>query len=217
MVYEAHKTGGASAGPVVSSSGKLLVYLRDWRGETAIEEVEEAGGGSAGQWKVVEQLAREGRRELEPFAAQFYRLRSGTGDATALEPTGGGGGRDWERKESRSQPGKFYYLNSRTGERRWDEPVPPLPLAPAEPPEAVKHSTAAGKLQSAVSAFGAATSLCADSSGDAAVPVLDATGGGGGGSGGSGGDWERKESRSQPGKFYFLNSRTGERRWDKSV
>jgi hypothetical protein len=75
MVYEAHKRGGASAGPVVSSSGKLLVYLRDWRGETAIEEVEEAGGGSAGQWKVVEQLAREGRRELEPFAAQFYRLQ----------------------------------------------------------------------------------------------------------------------------------------------
>jgi hypothetical protein len=86
MVYEAHKKGGASAEPVVSSSGKLLVYLRDWRGETAIEEVQEAGGGSVGQWKVVEELAREGRRELVPFAAQFDRLRSGETPGVAVVP-----------------------------------------------------------------------------------------------------------------------------------
>ncbi|TMW65070.1 hypothetical protein Poli38472_009237 [Pythium oligandrum] len=44
---------------------------------------------------------------------------------TAMEPPPA---RDWSRRESRSNPGEFYFFNNRTGETSWEAPVAePLP------------------------------------------------------------------------------------------
>lgn len=34
----------------------------------------------------------------------------------------GGSAADWDRVESRSQPGRFYYVNKRTGAKQWEKP-----------------------------------------------------------------------------------------------
>jgi len=56
--------------------------------------------------------------------------RSSTGDGNGTRPSTSGQQRpkssaqvgDWEKVESRSQPGRFYYVNKRTGAKQWEKP-----------------------------------------------------------------------------------------------
>lgn len=44
------------------------------------------------------------------------------GQRNSQRPNAQSIGGDWDRVESRSQPGRFYYVNKRTGQKQWERP-----------------------------------------------------------------------------------------------
>jgi len=44
------------------------------------------------------------------------------GQRSSQRPNAQSIGGDWDRVESRSQPGRFYYVNKRTGQKQWERP-----------------------------------------------------------------------------------------------
>lgn len=55
---------------------------------------------------------------------QQQRPASGAGAAgQRVGATPQGSPSDWERVESRSQPGRFYYVNKRSGQKQWEKPA----------------------------------------------------------------------------------------------
>lgn len=65
-------------------------------------------------------------RERAPNHAQYssqQRPPSRGTQAHVRATTAPQGGSDWEKVESRSQPGRFYYVNKRTGVKQWEKPA----------------------------------------------------------------------------------------------
>ncbi|CAD7936392.1 unnamed protein product [Amoebophrya sp. A120] len=50
------------------------------------------------------------------------QARPGSQAASGQRKSAGGNPGDWEKVESRSQPGRFYYVNKRTGAKQWEKP-----------------------------------------------------------------------------------------------
>ena len=49
--------------------------------------------------------------------------QAGAGARQSQKPNAQSIGGDWDRVESRSQPGRFYYVNKRTGQKQWERPA----------------------------------------------------------------------------------------------
>jgi ankyrin repeat protein len=68
------------------------------------------------------------RATVQQLTAAVAERAESMGVVTGKHQEGPGG--EWERRESRSQPGSFYLANMQTGETKWDEPQPEAPTQP---------------------------------------------------------------------------------------
>jgi len=176
-----------------------------------------APAAEAGVWSRLESNSNPGK---------YYYYNSVSGEtsvdrppsATALkedqEP-----GIAWERRESKSKPGNFYYFNPDSGD---NEIHPPR----VDPPWQLKESSSnKGQYYYFNSETGASSEhpprcakpyeatatkakvdkpvakMAKGAAGDAKLPK----------------GWERKASEKHAGKFYYVNSTSGETVWDKPV
>lgn len=87
-------------------------------------------------------LTRQPDREQRSGNSYYYsgqRPSSTAGVAGGQAPEGSPS--DWDRVESRSQPGRFYYVNKRSGTKQWEKPLGFLgPNPNSGPPNSVNQS-----------------------------------------------------------------------------
>jgi hypothetical protein len=62
--------------------------------------------------------ARRQERQQERIAARTCKAACSASPDPSADPAS-----EWDRVESRSKPGEFYYLNSRSGDRSWTLPA----------------------------------------------------------------------------------------------
>lgn len=121
----------------------------------------------------------------------------------------------WKRMESKSKPGTFYYFNSRTGQNESKPPVvdPPWKLC--------QSKSRAGQHYYFNEVTGANTPDPPNSARPAGGEKRPATNGGVQDNKrmkveeGLPADWEKKESDTHKGKFYYVNVKTGKTSWTK--
>ncbi len=196
------------------------------------------------------------QKESRSLPGKVYWLNNSTGERSWKNPifrspspksprehSGGAPGSSdaWVVQESRRQPGKFYYLNTRTGQRSWNSPSPgashvfpvaspnsnkdfaDLESSPSVATSASRQEgnfigSASNRLKEGVKAVmllrRVKSSNAAETSPSSVAQVPSTTQHGPTGSNTGLDSWIHVQSRSKPGRDYFLNSRTGERSWD---
>merc|ERR1740121_2574567 len=123
----------------------------------------------------------------------------------------------WERRESSSKPGSFYYFNSKTGENEITPPVVDLPWSVVESKTKrgqffyYNEVTNTTVMDPPIGARKAPPKNGRAGDGNRTPPGKSASGGG---------DklpahWTKKESEKFAGKFYYVNAKTGENSWIK--
>jgi len=127
----------------------------------------------------------------------------------------------WKRLESKSHPGKFYYFNSATGENETQPPVVDLPWKLQESKSHkgqwyyFNEKTSETIVDPPASARPAPKASAAKRPAPAAAGEPPAKRPAGGAADRIAEGWEKKESGSHKGKFYYVHSKTGETRWTK--
>jgi len=190
-------------------------YFNNETGDTSVEVPADYKGPKASDWE----------RLKSKSSGKFYHYNHATGDTQVERPDGVKLRNDekdekeaeesgtWERRESASRPGKYYYFNTKTGENDVDPPRVDLPWSCVEsktkrgqffynneltgetrvdPPAVAKSKTLKKKEAEAKKE--------AAPEGKSAKGNLPA-------------NWTKKESDKNPGKFYFVNSKTNETSW----
>merc|ERR1719506_1825037 len=106
---------------------------------------------------------------------------------------GAAGDGGWQRHESTTHPGSFYYLNEETGEKHWEEG---------------SASARDGWVRYESTTYPGFFYYLHEESGSKhwADPV---------GRPALGGTWRKLESTTYPGQFYFYNDESGESQWDE--
>lgn len=146
-------------------------------------------------------------RHEQPHQWDMSRLHDGTPRHPPPPPAP-----RWARCESRSVPGRFYWVDSHTGRTSWTAPpevgwsegaAPPMPRFGLRANGAALPPTLGAALS--VPHFGV-HGLRALGPGIESVAVTRVEGD-------PTGEWELRESRHKPGKYYYFNRRTQQRTW----
>jgi len=103
-----------------AASSSTSVASSSARPGSSVASSEETGSGKPEQevaLSTAQKRARRQERQQERIAARTCKAASPDPDPSA-DPAS-----EWDRVESRSKPGEFYYLNSRSGDRSWTLPA----------------------------------------------------------------------------------------------
>jgi len=145
------------------------------------------------------------RPRAEPAAAERRPLESGGGGGSgSAEPAAKKARltRHWERRESKSNPGQFYYLDVASGETSVEKPPDFDSRGSKEPAWERIQSKSSGQWYYFNHETGenrVERPLGVDLRGEAPKEAVEDLG-----------RWERKESASKPGNYFYFNMVTGE-------
>jgi len=213
-----------------TSNPGAFYFVDTTTGETSVDKPEGFVDDTAGG---IGRTAAKGSREpkweqkVSTSSGKIYYYNIETGESRVDRPPTVdliGGTADevnearWERRESSSKPGSFYYFNNKTGENEVTPPVVDLPWTLVEsktkrgqffyynemtnttvvdPPLGARKAPKNGAAAQAVGRVSAGVTGTAVRS--EKLPA----------------GWTKKESDKYKGKFYYVNTKTGENSWTK--